>query len=623
MNAYIPQTVPTEIAYDLGAYTQRRQLTYLRRGYMEGGWEAQLVAAVRALLSDAAQRAMPCLDCSHNIYRDTIQRLCSRYEDPPEIRTGDLGDLTPKELFASHGEVEQAALAYNAAVVSLRWLDGELVVDVLPPDHCDIERDRAGRVARIRLARPIGFRGTSADFALEEWDLEKATYNNFESGRWVPQKEYPWRFEDGRPFAPVCIYRARRPPDFWGANRWPELIEATLEEGIAWTSHRYGRLNSSSGIPYILNATAVGQTPDDGGGGGVVQVVTGPNLVLQLTSEIGKQAAAGVLQATFDPEKDVRAIVAAYNARMASLGLGDNALQRGGPESGLAIIVRREGLLRLRNSTQTLFQRADMDYLEKVAAMSRIFGGQRVKGGPFAIEYAPVALGQADNKERRDQEKHDLDIGITSPKAIRAKRDGITLEEAEEAMQREGVAKPAAPSSPSPALQVAPAAAGGLEVVAGGAAVMVREPTADGPFVGLADFQGLKIDVEARAGETRTGTATDGSPWSTVMLYDYGEIRGTRGSDGDKLDAYIGPNHDSALVVLVNQHDPVTGAYDEQKVMLGFDSEEDAIAAYKAQYPSPGFYVEGDYEALTFGKFWRLVKDRKTRGKRIDSTDFA
>jgi len=96
-----------------------------------------------------------------------------------------------------------------------------------------------------------------------------------------------------------------------------------------------------------------------------------------------------------------------------------------------------------------------------------------------------------------------------------------------------------------------------------------------------------------------------------------GKIRGTEGSDGDKLDVYVGDNHDSSLVVVIHQHNPWDGAYDEDKVMLGFESLEEAIGAYKKQYDRPGFYKDGEHTALPIGAFWRWVQDERNKGKRV------
>ncbi|MFA6133970.1 MAG: hypothetical protein WC869_08160 [Phycisphaerae bacterium] len=156
--------------------------------------------------------------------------------------------------------------------------------------------------------------------------------------------------------------------------------------------------------------------------------------------------------------------------------------------------------------------------------------------------------------------------------------------------------------------------------------VVVQKPKAfrdEFPFVGFIDFQGLQIDVENCQGDTREGVDADGHEWECEMHAHYGEIRpkhtpGARGVDGDNLDVYVGPNADSSLVVVVHQLDPVTGEFDEDKVMLGFDSVEEAVVCYHAQYDRPGFY--GGNDSMPIGEFWRWVHDRKHAGAPISET---
>jgi len=136
------------------------------------------------------------------------------------------------------------------------------------------------------------------------------------------------------------------------------------------------------------------------------------------------------------------------------------------------------------------------------------------------------------------------------------------------------------------------------------------------PFEGFIDFQGLKIDVENVKGSTRSGTGPEGD-WSTFMFAHYGEIRGTEGTDGDKLDVYVGDNHDSSLVVVIHQHNPWDGQYDEDKVVLGCESVEEAIGLYKKQYDRPGFYKDGEYTAMPIGAFWRWVNEERNKGKKV------
>jgi DNA-binding ferritin-like protein len=101
------------------------------------------------------------------------------------------------------------------------------------------------------------------------------------------------------------------------------------------------------------------------------------------------------------------------------------------------------------------------------------------------------------------------------------------------------------------------------------------------------------------------------------MFTHYGEIRGTEGTDGDKLDVYVGDNHDSSLVVVIHQHNPWDGQYDEDKVILGCESVEEAIGLYKKQYDRPGFFKDKEYTVMPIGAFWRWVNEEKNKGKRV------
>ena len=53
------------------------------------------------------------------------------------------------------------------------------------------------------------------------------------------------------------------------------------------------------------------------------------------------------------------------------------------------------------------------------------------------------------------------------------------------------------------------------------------------------------------------------------------------------MDVFVGPNKQSRDVWIIDQVDPDTDEFDEHKVMLGFDSEQDAVGCYIAAYGSP------------------------------------
>jgi N12 class adenine-specific DNA methylase/tRNA1(Val) A37 N6-methylase TrmN6 len=102
--------------------------------------------------------------------------------------------------------------------------------------------------------------------------------------------------------------------------------------------------------------------------------------------------------------------------------------------------------------------------------------------------------------------------------------------------------------------------------------------------VGRAKLHGLDLSIENPAGSTRKGVDKSGTPWETTMQHHYGYIRGTVGADKDHIDTFIGKNLDSDKVFVVDQIHPDSGKFDEHKVMLGFNSLEEARAAYQANY---------------------------------------
>jgi len=138
------------------------------------------------------------------------------------------------------------------------------------------------------------------------------------------------------------------------------------------------------------------------------------------------------------------------------------------------------------------------------------------------------------------------------------------------------------------------------------------------PFTGYINFQGIDIDIENIKGTTRKGKSDEGKEWETYMNAHYGEFRkaGTGGTDQDKLDVYVMDNHNSPLAIIVHQQNPKTKEYDEDKIILGADSEEEAIKLYKSQYDSPDYYQ--DHVTVSVGELWSWIKNKKNKGKKIE-----
>lgn len=125
---------------------------------------------------------------------------------------------------------------------------------------------------------------------------------------------------------------------------------------------------------------------------------------------------------------------------------------------------------------------------------------------------------------------------------------------------------------------------------------------------------GFDVTVENPAGSVRRGTDPDGKEWEQTMNNTYGYIRGTEGVDGDHIDVFIGPNLQSDKVFIVDQLDTKTREFDEHKCMLGFDSIEEAQAAYLSNYEE-GWTGMGPVSETTLDEFrkWIDSSHRKTK----------
>jgi hypothetical protein len=168
-------------------------------------------------------------------------------------------------------------------------------------------------------------------------------------------------------------------------------------------------------------------------------------------------------------------------------------------------------------------------------------------------------------------------------------------------------------------------------------------------------FQKLPIAVENKAGSIRRSMPGEKPVWSNKMDYDYGFIVNTMASDGEGVDTYVdrssngmrenyhkGENDSEMIptdVYVVHQlkiwhsknwnngicpdcHKHHTECscpqhYDEDKVMLGFKSKDEAIKAYMGQYDSEMFL--GPVSTYSIDEFHKVLK--RSWGKKIPSKE--
>lgn len=130
---------------------------------------------------------------------------------------------------------------------------------------------------------------------------------------------------------------------------------------------------------------------------------------------------------------------------------------------------------------------------------------------------------------------------------------------------------------------------------------------------GHVKIQDFDIAIENPKGSVRSGVDKDGKEWSQEMHNTYGYFEGTKGKDSDDVDCFIGPNPLSEDIFVIDQLDK-DGNFDEHKVMLGFDSSEEAREAYLSNYEE-GWTGLGDITKVNVEDFRKWVQKDDVRSK--------
>lgn len=142
---------------------------------------------------------------------------------------------------------------------------------------------------------------------------------------------------------------------------------------------------------------------------------------------------------------------------------------------------------------------------------------------------------------------------------------------------------------------------------------LIRQGEIDPSFVksyklaGRMKWNGFDISVEQDVGDVRHWhNPFNGKDGQTKFKVPYGYLRRTEGVDGDHVDVFVGPHENAPNVYVVHQvRAPDFLQYDEDKVMLGFDSETSARDMYLAHYDDPRFL--GSVTTMTLDDFRRKV----------------
>lgn len=121
---------------------------------------------------------------------------------------------------------------------------------------------------------------------------------------------------------------------------------------------------------------------------------------------------------------------------------------------------------------------------------------------------------------------------------------------------------------------------------------------------GRFSWNGMQIVIENPRGSVRRGVSGNGSIWRRDMTAHYGYISGTKGTDGDQVDVFMGRNPESEVVFVICQTN-ADGSFDEFKCVLGCTNERKARDLYLSHYPKG--WKCGEVKAMTVQQFKEWV----------------
>jgi len=118
------------------------------------------------------------------------------------------------------------------------------------------------------------------------------------------------------------------------------------------------------------------------------------------------------------------------------------------------------------------------------------------------------------------------------------------------------------------------------------------------PVQRVIDWQGFKVGLQYLPFQYRHGR---------LLPAAYGHFQKTKGADGMALDVYVGTKLKSPLIYAIAQH--INGSFDEEKMVIGVESQNEAIQIFLEAMPSE-----------FFGGIRQMSLD-ELRGYRIDAAD--
>lgn len=449
----------------------------LRRRLKEGLWRRDLDDKMLRQFGGPRRSIMGEASLAKNTFRRLCKELAISYVTPPQLRHSSGAEVGPflgrDGLLARLGvwnllrEMQDDLIGLREMLLRVDWsaeLQAPAVRLVTPDtvlgrawasapsvlvgiDHL-LWRDvpgLGGRWCWDRLsiedpAQPY-YRVVVAEAAGDGQDVTEIIY-----GRALSGDAYPYRWTEGeragQPFLPYILYHASRVSKLWNHTEGIEVVEGTLNAGVADTYFQHAFFRAAFPQRWIKNGDVRGGVPV-AGDTRARSVVTDPASLLHFDdAEAGKACDVG----QFDPGADLSVMIQAVSQidkTVANFDGSDNSWAMSSdlanPWSADALIAIQEGKRAAQLRYGANLRGPDLEFLEKLACICnlQVYFPEVLPESGYDIAYSILPLSAAELVARSDYADREVAAGRWSiVDAYLYKNPGMTRAEAVVNLQR-------------------------------------------------------------------------------------------------------------------------------------------------------------------------------------------
>ncbi len=442
-----------------------------------GRWRPDLEQRVKDTIGTVRRGAWRQVDLSANLFRQGWDAIAKRYDLPPTVEHDDETGRRLIELVKLSGywsrmkRIQRDTLGLREMLVRIDVSGGRLVYRSLTPGEVQArgDYDRPDEPCDLYESRPRLLAGVWKycwdHVSIDTTDGQVPIYALVDqAGEPVPNppiggpyvgEAYPYRWTQpkpddaaatGKPFLPYVVYHASDTGKLWDSESMLELIEGTYNSAVYWSCFGHVVRQSSWQQRYTIDltvASAVATDEDedeesvDDAGGTRSEVVTDPASILQLfsTPDAQGQPSVGTFAAPSDPLALVEAVERNDRRLTSYMGINgaDQMKMSGDPRSGYAVAVSRDSQRDIQRSGEPTFMRADLEVLEKSAALLNRAGLGPFPESGYRIRYNGIPLSAEERDALRRDVIEKLNARLISPvQAYLTLNPGSSVKEAEE-----------------------------------------------------------------------------------------------------------------------------------------------------------------------------------------------